>query len=412
MSPNEFVLKPVPPYRLDLTAWTLRRRADNAIDRWDGSTYRRVLPTANGPIEAAVTQTGPPEAPRLRVATRGASLTDEAKRVVTASLERLLGLRVDLTGFHRFAARDKTLGPLVHRFRGMKPPRFATLFEGALNSIACQQVTLTLGIRLLNRLAERYGQQIDGEAGVVHAFPRPEDIAGTTPETLRELGFSRNKGLAMIELARLGPTEREELEKLETLPDGEAIARLSELRGIGRWSAEYVLLRCLGRTNVFPGDDVGARNNLVDWLNLPDPLDYDGVRKTIASWNDYGGLLYFHLLLSRLAAAGFLNVEPAPSLKGNGSPARTSTPPGKGAARAANPKEAETMAKPPKNNAAKHKSKADGKPKGTKAASAKRSKVEDSRAQIDDVDESGIESFPASDPPSWAPLSSGPPKRD
>ncbi|MBV8610422.1 MAG: hypothetical protein JO034_23555, partial [Singulisphaera sp.] len=38
-----FPLKPVPPFRLDLTVWTLRRRPDNAVDRWDGQTYRRVL---------------------------------------------------------------------------------------------------------------------------------------------------------------------------------------------------------------------------------------------------------------------------------------------------------------------------------------------------------------------------------
>ena len=65
MSQNAFLLEPIPPFRLDLTAWTLRRRPDNAIDRWDGTTYRRALALANGPVEVTVVQTGPPEAPRL-----------------------------------------------------------------------------------------------------------------------------------------------------------------------------------------------------------------------------------------------------------------------------------------------------------------------------------------------------------
>lgn len=413
MSQDEFILKPIPPYRLDLTAWTLRRRADNIVDRFDGSTYRRVLPTPEGPIEVAVRQTGTLDSPRLHVATNEA-LSDESRRVVTVALERLLGVRVDLSEFHRRAALDKKLGPLVHRFRGMKPPRFATLFEGGLNSIACQQVTLTLGIKLLNRLTDRYGQKIKGEQGVAHAFPRPEEIAGTTPEELRELGFSRNKGRYMIELAQLGGVKHAELTKeLENMPDEEAVARMCELRGIGRWSAEYILLRYLGRTHLFPGDDVGARNNLVDWLGLPEPLDYDGVRRVVTPWGDFGGLLYFHLLLSRLAEAGFLNVEPAPPLgaENDDDPAHSSI--NRAALMPADGKESKMTAKQSKKRIAKSKPKLEGalkKPKAT--APRKRAKPKPSRADRDIVYESGLESFPASDPPSWSPLSTGPPKRD
>jgi DNA-3-methyladenine glycosylase II len=203
VSRNDFFLEPVPPFRLDLTAWTLRRRADNAIDRWDGATYRRALTLPGGPVEVAVVQTGPPEAARLRVKVHGAPLNPEVKQAVTAALEKLLGLRIDLAAFYRLASRGVELGPLAERFRGMKPPRFASVFEGVVNSIACQQVTLTLGIRLLNRLADNYSPVVAGEEGPVRAFPRPEDLARLEPEAFRELGFSRQKGRAVIELARI-----------------------------------------------------------------------------------------------------------------------------------------------------------------------------------------------------------------
>ena len=306
MSRNDFFLEPMPPFRLDLTAWTLRRRADNAIDRWDGATYRRVLTLPSGPVEVAVVQTGPPEAARLRVTVHGAPLDPEVKQAVTAALEKLLGLRIDLAAFYRLASRDAELGPLAERFRGMKPPRFASVFEGVVNSIACQQVTLTLGIRLLNRLAENYSPVVAGEEGPVRAFPRPEDLARLEPEAFRELGFSRQKGRAVIELARISAEGQADLEGLAGLPDGEAVARLCRLRGVGRWSAEYVLLRGLGRTHIFPGDDVGARKNLRRWLRLEDPLDYEAVGRTLIDWQPYGGLIYFHLLLDRLAEAGYL----------------------------------------------------------------------------------------------------------
>jgi DNA-3-methyladenine glycosylase II len=94
VSQNAFFLEPIPPFRLDLTALTLRRRPDNAIDRWDGTTYRRVLTPAGRPVEVAVVQSGPPETPRLRVTVHGAPLGSDLKQAVAAGLERMLGLRM------------------------------------------------------------------------------------------------------------------------------------------------------------------------------------------------------------------------------------------------------------------------------------------------------------------------------
>jgi DNA-3-methyladenine glycosylase II len=191
----------------------------------------------------------------------------------------------------------------------MKPPRFATVFEGVINAIACQQMTLTLGIRLLSDLAVAFGAAFDTGDGTVYAFARPADLAGLSPPDLRRLGFSHQKGKAMIELARSIAEGRLDLEGFADLPDDEAVKRLCELRGVGRWTAEYVLLRGLGRTHIFPGDDVGGRNNLRRWLGLKKPLDYEGVQVELSSFGEYAGLVYFHLLLARLSEAGELGAN-------------------------------------------------------------------------------------------------------
>lgn len=307
MALHTFELKPVLPFRLDLTVWTLRRRSHNILDRWDGATYRRVLNLTAGPVEVAVTQQSLAGAARLRVAVSGQPLKASVRAAVTTALERLLGLRVDMAGFNRFAARQRQLRPLAIRFCGMKPPRFATVFESAINAIACQQMSLTLGIHLLNRLTVDYGPAMGDRDAAVHAFPRPVDLAGVMPAKLRRLGFSLQKGRAIVELARSIAEERLDLENFAALPDDEAVMRLCELRGLGRWSAEYVLLRGLGRTHVFPGDDVGARKNLERWLQLTEPLDYQGVQRVLSQWRRYAGLVYFHLLLDRLAEAGHIH---------------------------------------------------------------------------------------------------------
>jgi DNA-3-methyladenine glycosylase II len=309
MTAGTFFLMPLPPFRLELTVWTLRRRADNAVDRWDGRDYCRVLPLSGGSLEVAVRQVGSPEVPKLEVTTRGRRLSADTKVAVSTDLQRLLGLNLDLSAFYRFAERGDPLRALAMRFRGMKPPRFASVFEGLINGIACQQLTLTVGIQLLNRLARVCGAAFHGADAVTHAFPRARDLVEVSPTTLRGLGFSRQKARAMLELARSVAEGDLDLESLSALPDEAAIARLQELRGVGRWTAEYVLLRGLGRVHVFPGDDVGARNNLQSWLGLPEPLDYDGVGRTLHRWRKYGGLLYFHLLLDRLADAGAFEIR-------------------------------------------------------------------------------------------------------
>jgi DNA-3-methyladenine glycosylase II len=302
-----FRLSPRPPFRLDLTVWVLRRRPHNLMDRWDGRVYRRVLVAAGKEVAVAVVQTGPPEAPEIRVEAQGDGLdADQTLPFLKLSLAPMLGIEADLSGFYRLAGQDERLGALVHQFRGVKPPRFPTVFEALVNAVACQQLSLTVGIHLLNRLAAAYGAGLPAAGGPAAAFPRAADLAGADPEALRRLGFSRSKGRTLVELAQGVVQGRVDLDKLATLKDEDAVNYLQALKGIGRWTAEYALLRGLGRWHVFPGDDVGARRKLEAWLKAPEPLDYQGVGRLLAGYYPFGGLIYFHLLLSQLAAEGHL----------------------------------------------------------------------------------------------------------
>ena len=309
MSRDAFFLEPSLPFRLDLTVWTLRRRPHNVVDRWDGRTYRRVLPLSSGLVEVAVTQVGPAEIPRLQVSVEGQPLRSSVRSEVISALERLLGLRIDLIGFYRLAVLEKELGELARRFHGMKPPRYATVFESVVVGIASQQVSRTVSILVLNRLTETFGAAFHDGDRVAHAFPRPQDLADLRSEELRPLGFSRQKERAIAELVRSVLKGSLDLEALAQLRDEDAIERLCSLRGVGRWTAEYVLLRGLGRTHIFPGDDVGARNNLKRWLSLEQPLDYEAVRRTLEHWYPYAGLIYFHMLLDRLSEAGVMEAS-------------------------------------------------------------------------------------------------------
>ncbi len=306
MDSLSFNLKPLQPFRLDLTIWALRRRRENIVDRWDGMTYRRALVLDGKPVEMAVVQEGKPDEPELSITATGLQFSSGTGTALAVLLERMLGIRVDVSGFYWLAQNDSQLKYLASQFRGLKPPRFPTLFEALTNGIACQQVSLTQGIRLLNKLTAICGKTVEIQGTIAYAFPQPEDLAGLEPDAFRKLGFSRQKARALLELAHKVTDEHVDLEEMITLSDEDALSRLCELRGVGRWTAEYVLLRGMGRLHVFPGDDAGARNKLRSWLGVEEKLDYKGVNSIISRWNPYGGFIYFHLLLNDLAKKGEL----------------------------------------------------------------------------------------------------------
>jgi DNA-3-methyladenine glycosylase II len=220
VSDLSFRLSPRAPFRLDLTVWTLRRRPDNAIDRWDGRFYRRILAFDGLPVEVSVRQTRPPDDPQLEVtAVCEQRRLSGLKARLTAILERTLGLQVDLSGFYEMARDDPKIGALVRRFNGFRPPRFPTVFEALVNAIACQQLTVLVGVMLLNRLARTSGMAFGPSYAAAFAFPTPEELGSARPETLGALGFSRQKAGALIRLGRECAGDAGHLEALEKLDD-------------------------------------------------------------------------------------------------------------------------------------------------------------------------------------------------
>jgi DNA-3-methyladenine glycosylase II len=304
---HEILIEPQGPFRLDLTAWALRRRSHNAIDRWQASTYQRVVAIAGGPVALTVSQDIAFDVPRLSILLSGRPIDQDTEALARRALERLLGLTVDLSTFAAMAERDPLLGPLAGRMRGLKPPRFPTVFEALVNGVACQQLSLAVGIHLLNRLTAAHGHPVAQDPGGPRAFPDPDQLAGLLPDELKRHGFSLTKARTIVETAQAIVVGDLDLESLEQLDDRTAIERLTSLRGIGRWTAEYVLLRGLGRLQIFPGDDVGAHNKLKRFFDIDSQLDYDSVERLVARWHPYAGMVYFHLLLESLADSGLLS---------------------------------------------------------------------------------------------------------
>jgi DNA-3-methyladenine glycosylase II len=244
---EKYILPVVSPFRLDYTVWALRRRRNNSIDRWDGRQYSRIFVINNDPVKISIVQENLSNNCELSIFVKGKQASSgQTIDDIRFSVQKMLGFDLDLQPFYALLDADDVIGALVHQFAGVKPPRFPVIFEALVNSITCQQVTLDVGILMLNRLAEKFGPAFIDDGTPLYAFPRPEDLANASEEEIKELGFSYQKARAIKELAIAFVNNKINLAELENMSNQEAVEYLSTLRGIGRWSAEYVLLRGLG----------------------------------------------------------------------------------------------------------------------------------------------------------------------
>lgn len=281
------------PYRLDLTVSALRRMATNPVDVYtaDGR-YLRALGGFSGPVVVSVTQ---PRADALAVSVSGNA--GDTRRAL-ASVRRMLGTERDLSEFHRRARAIPWLALLARRMRGLKPPRYPALFEACANAIVFQQVSLRAASAIMRRLILALGTRVESDGVPLAAFPSVEGFLGAADVVIRATGVSAEKLATLRRAGEAIATGAISEAMLEERSSADAALLLRSIKGIGPWTAAVILLRGLGRLDVFPGKDSVAAN--LAFL-AGDRADAGSIVKTLGS---QCGMLYFFLLLARLEARG------------------------------------------------------------------------------------------------------------
>ena len=177
-------------------------------------------------------------------------------------VRRTFGLDADLRPFYRAAKRVDWLAPIVERMKGVRPPRYASLWEALVNAIVFQQVSIHAAGAILGRVVAHASPVVEHASVVLRPFPLPGRFLEIDAETLRSLGLSSNKVAALRGLATAIGAGGLDADELEPLPTPELIERLTAHPGIGPWTAAVVALRGFGRLDIFPLNDSGAARSL------------------------------------------------------------------------------------------------------------------------------------------------------
>ena len=230
-------LVPLPqPYDFGISTERFRAFGPDLANLWhDGGLYR-VVGGREVRIEAAP----------------GGVLVEPLDAGIEAEVRSLLGAPFDLRAFYAWArTADPVIQRLADALEGFRPPLAPDPFESLVGSITAQQVSLFAAFAIRNRFVERHGERAD----LAWAFPTRETIAAAREEDVVAVGFSRRKAEYVIALARADL----DLLALAGLADDEVKERLTAIRGLGEWTADWFLARHLARPRAWPHGDLGLR---------------------------------------------------------------------------------------------------------------------------------------------------------
>ena len=289
-----FRLEVQPPFSLELTVLVLRRVPTNIVDQWAAGVYVRAF------------QAGVARVRQLDERTLELSSEDAAPVV-----RRVLGLDVDPALLGQAVAAEPRLQALAERAGGLRPPRFPSLFEAIGMTIPFQQVSLAAGQSIANRVVQRFGRP----RGPAWLFPTPETIAGASLDELRACGLSQAKAHTLQSAAERILDGRLSESKLPELSSEDVVQALEQVPGVGPWTAGVIALRGLGRLDVFPRGDVGARRTLARLLGQPAPLTVAEEDDLLARLGPTRGMVYFLGLAATRASSiqGALRPPGAPA---------------------------------------------------------------------------------------------------
>ncbi|MDQ3133616.1 MAG: hypothetical protein M3Q76_02280 [Acidobacteriota bacterium] len=304
------IIRACPPFDFAATARFLRFTEAEAVDTFREHRYARAFHLKGRLYLVRVEARGTATRPSLGITVEPESAsTPQVVEKVEELIRHIFTVKHDLAGWQTQIVGDELMQQIAAEHRGLHLACWPTLFEALVVSILSQQISTAVAMVLKRRVVERFGVSLKVEGHTYYTFPRSDALAQSSVEDLRALGLSNAKALSIIELARADAVVEIESDALKQQDNEALIARLSQLRGVGRWTAEWALMLHFGRTNVFPAGDLFLRGAIIKYYNGGEPLTEREIRALAAErWGEWSSYAALYLLAGM--RAGLITLKP------------------------------------------------------------------------------------------------------
>jgi 3-methyladenine DNA glycosylase/8-oxoguanine DNA glycosylase len=205
----------------------------------------------------------------------------------------------DLQSCYRVLGRDPLMTSIVRRCRGLRNVRTPNLYEALVIAVLNQQISVAAAESIRRRLLAALGDRLTYEGTTYLGFPNPRRLRAASPGALQMLGLSRQKARYMLEIADRAAAGLLDSSRFEGIGDEDAMTKLMEIPGVGRWTAEIALMRGLGRSDVFPAGDLGlivAAQRVLGHARRPGEDEMRALADRWKGWRSYGALYLWRSL--------------------------------------------------------------------------------------------------------------------
>lgn len=229
----------------------------------------------------------------LQVDVLNTPMTRDIRVAVESYVREWFDLDTDIAPFYALASRDRHLKGLVKEYYGYRIVGQPDLFESLVWAVIGQQINLGFAYTLKRRFVEKFGDQVANNGSTYYLFPQPEVVARLNQDDLLQLQFSRQKSMYTIGIAGAFASGELSREKLETMAPTERMETLLRIKGIGTWTANYVLMRTFRYPAAFPLGDAGLNAALRRLLKLdrkPTLAEVQQVFRRYRGWEAYATL--------------------------------------------------------------------------------------------------------------------------
>ena len=288
---------PEPPYDLDLTVgYHTYYRSRYGTDCYVYGEYRRLLNIGNKLLLASVRSIGTVEYTKLEMTLEGTALTPTDVGQAKSHIEWILGTSQNLNRFYESIVHDQPLNDFGKIFYGLPLPHTQSPYEALILAVLGQQISTNVAHLIRTLMIEKYGSAARYRGMNYYSFPQPIHLAEASLEDLRLLKMSYRKAEYILGISRI-ISEQSNLLEFESLrKDQEIITEITRLRGVGRWTAQWLLIRGLGRMDAFPIGDL-ALNQMVSKIYFDDTpvTEYEIARfsERWSPWRTYATIYLF-----------------------------------------------------------------------------------------------------------------------
>jgi len=298
-------IKPVPPFNFELTAgYHTYFQSRYGTDTMKDSVYRRLLDLDDKLVLASVRSIGTLEAPELALELQGPELSPDDVESATDRVSWLLGVDQGLAPFYELGRADQAMAGLVEQFYGLHLPHTASVFEALVLAVLGQQISTNVARIIRTLLIETFGPSAEFDGETYYAFPRPASIWASSPAELHTMKLTQRKSEYVHGLAGSALDPEMGLECLEELTDREIVEKLVALRGVGMWTAQWALIRAVGRPDALPLGDLALRRVVSRLFMDGEDVNDAKVEEIAQRWSPYRTYATVYLFSALRTGAG------------------------------------------------------------------------------------------------------------